>query len=181
MIVRNLKEYNGMYRLPVLEYAETLFPKTHLINTYLITCQHILPSTHMMLRSMINIGLDPNNISCNRKITLNRPHYNAKYHTSLRVYELASMCICIPMFIGGFTIKLCHATQNQVIYFCIRLIAITTLTICITSLFNFNIFFYLILGGVSSIIPSCLSQILEEYGKYTGTAASLYGSSTITL
>ena len=107
-------------------------------------------------------------------------YFLEKHNASLRTYELTSIGICIPMFIGGFAIQLCGPTPNQVISFCIRLIALSTFALWIINLFNLNIFFsiiffYLILGALSSIIPSCLSQILEEYGKYTGTAASLYG------
>ena len=56
-------KYAGHALLPALEYTENLFPKDHLKNAYLIACQHILPSTHMMLRSMMNLGLDINNIA----------------------------------------------------------------------------------------------------------------------
>lgn len=56
-------QYGGHTFLPAVEFSKSLFPKDHLKNTYLISCQHILPSTHMMLRSMIDIGLDINNIA----------------------------------------------------------------------------------------------------------------------
>lgn len=49
--------------LPTTEYIESFFPKSHLENIYLIACQHILPSTHMLIRSMINLGLDPDKIA----------------------------------------------------------------------------------------------------------------------
>lgn len=49
--------YSGYKLLPLLQYVEQLFPKSHLENVYLLSCQHILPSTHMMIRSMINLGL----------------------------------------------------------------------------------------------------------------------------
>lgn len=51
-------KYIGLTYLPILEYVETLFDKSHLKDTYLIACQHVLPSTHMMIRSMVNLGLD---------------------------------------------------------------------------------------------------------------------------
>lgn len=49
--------------LPLLQYTETLFKKNHLKDVCLIACQHILQSTHMMIRSMINLGLDPNKVA----------------------------------------------------------------------------------------------------------------------
>jgi S-adenosylhomocysteine hydrolase len=55
--------YSGHMLLPAIEYSENLFPKDHLKNAYLIACHHILPSAHMMIRSMINVGLDENNIA----------------------------------------------------------------------------------------------------------------------
>ena len=51
--------YKNLSYLPLLEYTESLFPRNHLQNIYVISCQHILPSTHMMFRSMIRMGLDP--------------------------------------------------------------------------------------------------------------------------
>ena len=56
-------KYNNLKFLPLLEYEETLFPKNHLSNVFVIACQHVLPSTHMMIRYMINLGLDVNNVA----------------------------------------------------------------------------------------------------------------------
>ena len=55
--------YSEYALLPAIEYSEKLFPRDHLKNAYLIACHHILPSAHMMIRSMINLGLDENNIA----------------------------------------------------------------------------------------------------------------------
>lgn len=55
-------KYNNYTLLPILEYTEGFFSKDHLKNVYLIACQHILPSTHLMIRSMINLGLDINKV-----------------------------------------------------------------------------------------------------------------------
>jgi len=53
--------YSGYKHLPLLEYAKGLFPRSHLKNTYVLACQHVLPSTHMMLRSMFDMGLKKDN------------------------------------------------------------------------------------------------------------------------
>ncbi len=60
---REYVKYAGYTLLPALEYAENLFSKDHLKNTYIIACHHILASAHMMIRSMMNLGLDINNIA----------------------------------------------------------------------------------------------------------------------
>ena len=46
-----------------VEHAENFFSGDHFKNSYIIAAQHILPSTHMMIRSMINLGLDASNIA----------------------------------------------------------------------------------------------------------------------
>jgi S-adenosylhomocysteine hydrolase len=55
--------YSGYALLPAVEYSENLFPRDHLKNAYLIACHHILPSAHMMIRSMINLGLEEGNVA----------------------------------------------------------------------------------------------------------------------
>ncbi|MEQ9116539.1 MAG: hypothetical protein RLN62_07075 [Rickettsiales bacterium] len=55
--------YDGYHYLPLLQYVEKLFPKGHLDDVYLLACQHILPSTHMMLRSMVNLGLKKDRVA----------------------------------------------------------------------------------------------------------------------
>jgi S-adenosylhomocysteine hydrolase len=55
--------YKNYIRLPLLEYITSLFSQDLLKDTYLIACQHVLPSTHMMIRSMIDLGLDINKIA----------------------------------------------------------------------------------------------------------------------
>ncbi len=55
--------YNKQYYLPLIEYTEGFFPENHLNNVFVISCQHILPSTHMMFRSMIRLGLNPKNLA----------------------------------------------------------------------------------------------------------------------
>ncbi|AIL65892.1 S-adenosyl-L-homocysteine hydrolase [Rickettsiales bacterium Ac37b] len=55
-------KYENIYvRLPLLEYVANLMYKTNLENIHIIACQHVLPSTHLMLRSMFDLGLKPEN------------------------------------------------------------------------------------------------------------------------
>jgi S-adenosylhomocysteine hydrolase len=54
--------YEGYFRLPLLEYLAHAMPKDLLGDVYLIGCQHILPSTHLMLKSMMDLGLQAENI-----------------------------------------------------------------------------------------------------------------------
>lgn len=56
-------KYNNLQFLPLVKYTEGLFSKNYLSNVFILACQHILPSTHMMIRSMINLGLDVNKIA----------------------------------------------------------------------------------------------------------------------
>lgn len=48
--------------MPLLEYVKSLHPLVPLNNVLLIGCQHILATTHLMLRSLYDCGLDPKNI-----------------------------------------------------------------------------------------------------------------------
>ena len=56
-------QYGGHYLLAAVEYVKSFFAQNHLQNAYLIACQHILPSTHLMIRSMISLGLDRSRIA----------------------------------------------------------------------------------------------------------------------
>jgi len=46
-------------RLSLLQHLSSFYPPDLLKDAYLIGCQHILPSTHFMLRSLFDIGLEP--------------------------------------------------------------------------------------------------------------------------
>ena len=50
-------------KLPLLEYVETLFSAISLRKAILVGCQHILPSAHFLVRSMIALGLFPENVA----------------------------------------------------------------------------------------------------------------------
>lgn len=55
--------YHGLNKLPVIQYLEELFPSDHLAEVYVIACQHILPSTHMMFRSLFDLGLSKERVA----------------------------------------------------------------------------------------------------------------------
>ncbi|PWU13750.1 MAG: hypothetical protein C5B45_05605 [Chlamydiae bacterium] len=49
-------------KMPLLEYVKSFHSSVSLSNVLLIGCQHILETTHTMLRSLYDFGLDPKNI-----------------------------------------------------------------------------------------------------------------------
>jgi len=51
-----------MQKMPILEYVKSLHSSVSLRNILLIGCQHILATTHLMLRSLYERELDPKNI-----------------------------------------------------------------------------------------------------------------------
>lgn len=51
-----------MSKMPLLEYVKSCHPCVSLEKVLLIGCQHILATTHLMLRALCQIGLDPKNI-----------------------------------------------------------------------------------------------------------------------
>jgi len=51
-----------MKKIPLLEYVKSFHSSVALSNVLLIGCQHILETTHTMLRSLYDFGLDPKNI-----------------------------------------------------------------------------------------------------------------------
>ncbi|MBS0620989.1 MAG: hypothetical protein JSS61_05985 [Verrucomicrobia bacterium] len=51
-----------MGKMPLLDHVKSFYPSTSLSNVLLIGCQHILASTHSMLRSLYSAGLCPKNI-----------------------------------------------------------------------------------------------------------------------
>lgn len=50
-------------QLELLEFTAKHFPRDLLKDTYLIGCQHVLPSLYYLLKSAIKLGLKPENIS----------------------------------------------------------------------------------------------------------------------
>jgi S-adenosylhomocysteine hydrolase len=49
-------------KMPLLEYVKSFHSSVSLSNVLLIGCQHILETTHTMLRSLYDFGLNPKNI-----------------------------------------------------------------------------------------------------------------------
>jgi S-adenosylhomocysteine hydrolase len=55
--------YEGYSSLPLIQYLADSIPKNLLKDVYLIACQHVLPSAHLMIRSMMDLGLATENIA----------------------------------------------------------------------------------------------------------------------
>ncbi len=51
-----------MVKMPLLEHIKSFHPSISLDNVLVIGCQHILATTHSMLRSLYSLGLNPQNI-----------------------------------------------------------------------------------------------------------------------
>lgn len=106
-------------------------------------------------------------------------------------YGLLAFVICFPLALGGMISKKMHAKQytaNQIIFWGINTIItgaaifyalsqtplidpshqIVTISLSLLMIF-------MIMSGVTMIIPNCLSQALQNYGEFAGTAASLFG------
>lgn len=110
---------------------------------------------------------------------------------SSSTYGLLAFVICLPLALGGMISKRMHAQQytaNQIIFWGINTIIagsaifyalsqtplidpshqIVTISLSLLMIF-------IIMSGVTMVIPNCLSQALQNYGEYAGTAASLFG------
>jgi MFS transporter, DHA1 family, multidrug resistance protein len=102
------------------------------------------------------------------------------HNFSTKLYELVSFGIFIPMLLGSLIVKFVAISQDRCVLLGIRIISLASIELWFANYYSLNVGFsvvgfYFILMGIYIIIPNCLSQILENYGKYTGTAASLYG------
>lgn len=51
-----------MIKMPLVEYVKQTYPQISLDNVLIIGCQHILATTHSMLQSLYDVGLNPKNI-----------------------------------------------------------------------------------------------------------------------
>jgi hypothetical protein len=51
-----------MLKMPLVEYVKSFNADKTLDNVLLIGCQHILESTHLMIKSLYGLGLDPKNV-----------------------------------------------------------------------------------------------------------------------
>ena len=56
-MIKVCQQKKGRSKLNLLQHVESLFPGLSLKNAFLIGCQHILPSAHFFLRSLIDLGL----------------------------------------------------------------------------------------------------------------------------
>jgi len=63
LIKKSAVQYGNYSTLPALQDIKDIISDKHLTDVYLLGCQHILPSTHLMIRSMISLGLDPHKLA----------------------------------------------------------------------------------------------------------------------
>ncbi|AZL16104.1 Rossmann-fold NAD(P)-binding domain-containing protein [Rickettsiales endosymbiont of Stachyamoeba lipophora] len=56
-----MRDYTQYEELPLVRDMAQFLAKNAFENTYVLACQHILPSVHLMLRSMIKLGLKSEN------------------------------------------------------------------------------------------------------------------------
>lgn len=106
-------------------------------------------------------------------------------------FGMISFFICIPLALGGLISKKMHKlqkTSDNIIYAAIKVMCLGSLLFFLSSYFNLInkdnvtgslvqtlIWLGVIITGITMIAPNCLSQALENYGKFAGTAASLFG------
>lgn len=105
-------------------------------------------------------------------------------------YGAISILISIPLFIGGVISKRMKYSPDKKIYIGIFIMLVSSIVFYLLVVFNIisvnegNILrtlvlsiicMYSVLMSVSIIIPNCLSQVLTHYGRYVGTAASIFG------
>ncbi len=76
--------------MPLLEYAKSLHNVASLDNVLLIGCQHILATTHTMLRSLYSVGLNPKNIFLLGKCySSSRSVWHEMYQDGIRISPLS--------------------------------------------------------------------------------------------
>lgn len=79
-----------MAQLPLLEHVKTFHPSLSLSNVLLVGCQHILGTTHTMLRSLYSTGLNPKNIFLLGKCySTNRSVWQEMHKDGIRVSPLS--------------------------------------------------------------------------------------------
>ncbi len=110
---------------------------------------------------------------------------------SSQMFGLFSFLIFIPLLIGGALSKKLHSLKKSHIFIIQRgilliLISSALFVICVKygvisslyaqqSIILSYLFIFSSIIGVAMIIPNSLSHALEDYGKYAGTAASVFG------
>ena len=106
-------------------------------------------------------------------------------------FGLLAFGICLPLALGGAISKRLHArgdSADRILCHGIRVIISGALSFYILTASSMidasgpliSVLLSLscicvVMSGVTMIIPNCLSQALQEYGSYAGTAASLFG------
>ncbi|WP_410521150.1 multidrug effflux MFS transporter [Candidatus Tisiphia endosymbiont of Ditula angustiorana] len=106
-------------------------------------------------------------------------------------FGMISFFICIPLALGGLISKKMHKlqkTSDNIIFAAIKVMCLGSLLFLLSSYFNLInkdnvtgsllqtlLWLGIIMTGITMIAPNCLSQALENYGKFAGTAASLFG------
>ncbi len=121
-------------------------------------------------------------------------YFIENFGLSSSVFGLLSFFICVPLAIGGFISRRLHAkkfTSDQIIHYGAYFMCAGSSMFFISVWFGFIqmeqlqqiaiiqtlLWVSLVVAGISMIIPNCLSQALEPYGEFAGTAASLFGFS----
>lgn len=105
-------------------------------------------------------------------------------------FGMISFFICIPLALGGLISKKMHKlqkTSDNIIFVAIKVMCLGSLLFLLSSYFNLInkdnvtgsllqtlLWLGIIMTGITMIAPNCLSQALEDYGKFAGTAASLF-------
>lgn len=98
---------------------------------------------------------------------------------------------CIPSVLGGLISKKMHTlqrTSDNIIFVGVKLMCLGSLLFLLSSYFSLInkddvtesvlqtlLWMGMITTGSMMVIPNCLSQYLENYGNFAGTAASLSG------
>ncbi len=116
-------------------------------------------------------------------------YVESNFQVSFSHSLIISLFMSIALFIGGLISKKMNRSPNQKIYIALKMLVIFSIIFLIIirselilNYYNKNLFMYLclviiyaILATVSIIMPNCLSQMLTNYKKYPGTAASIFG------
>ena len=112
-------------------------------------------------------------------------------NVSNKMFGLLAFFICIPLLIVSFISKRCYK-QNihfiSIIQGGIAIILITSIFFLLLvkldfistnspflAIFISYLCIFICIVGIAMIIPNCLSHALQNYGNFTGTAASLFG------
>ncbi len=106
-------------------------------------------------------------------------------------FGMIAFFMCIPSILGGLISKKMHKlqrTSDHIISVGVKLVCLGSVLFFLSSYFSLInkddvtvsvlqtlLWMSMISTGGMMVIPNCLGQALENYGKFTGTAASLFG------